>query len=214
MSLPVHTVQVCSAWKVLFYFSSSLVSVDLLDSVFTGIGCVISTSWIVTIDTKWRNCHSQLYLLQRWWGLLRNSRIRLMIEFQDMQIFFSLCSKDHQFDRHLPFMFYILFIFFTKVLVGPSGEPLVPMGEFTEIFDAPISLDSSKRPPKSSHIPSKVRHTYMYTYIRSWVWDLSLILNLGRIDFCEPYWKLCFENILFWKRRRFEEYRWLLLIGD
>lgn len=42
------------------------------------------------------------------------------------------------------------------VLVGgPSGEPLVPMGEFTEIFDAPISLDSSKRPPKSSHIPSK-----------------------------------------------------------
>lgn len=111
MSLPVHTVQVCSAWKVLFYFSSSLVSVDLLDSVFTGIGCVISTSWIVTIDTKWRNCHSQLYLLQRWWGLLRNSRIRLMIEFQGMQIFFSLCSKDHQFDRHLPFMFYILFYF-------------------------------------------------------------------------------------------------------
>lgn len=84
MSLPVHTVQVCSAWKVLFYFSSSLVSVDLLDSVFTGIGCVISTSWIVTIDTKWRNCHSQLYRLQRWWGLLRNSRIRLMIEFQDI----------------------------------------------------------------------------------------------------------------------------------
>lgn len=85
MLLPVHTVQVCSAWKVLFYFSSSLVSVDLLDSVFTGIGCVISTSWIVTIDTKWRNCHSQLYLLQRWWGLLRNSRILLRIEFQGIK---------------------------------------------------------------------------------------------------------------------------------
>lgn len=211
MSLPVHTVQVCSAWKVLFYFSSSLVSVDLLDSVFTGIGCVISTSWIVTIDTKWRNCHSQLYLLQRWWGLLRNSRIRLRIEFQGIKSSLASVQKI----INLTDIYLLCFYFFLiKVLVGPSGEPLVPMGEFTEIFDAPISLDSSKRPPKSSHIPSKVRHTYMYTYIRSWVWDLSLILNLGRIDFCEPYWKLCFENILFWKRRRFEEYRWLLLIGD
>lgn len=199
---------------VLFFFFLGICGLVRL-SLHRHFWCVISTSWIVTIDTKWRNCHSQLYLLQRWWGLLRNSRIRLnSIEFQSMQIFFSLCSKDYQFDRHLPGMFNILFLFFTKVLVGPSGEPLVPMGEFTEIFDAPISLDSSKRPPKSSHIPSKVRHTYMYTYIRSWFWDLSLILNLGRIDFCEPYWKLCFENILFWKRRRFEENRWLLLIGD
>lgn len=44
MSLFVHREQVCSAWKVLGFFSSSLVSVDLLVSVFTGIGCVISTS--------------------------------------------------------------------------------------------------------------------------------------------------------------------------
>lgn len=108
MSLPVHTVQVCSAWKVLFYFSSSLVSVDLLDSVFTGIGCVISTSWIVTIDTKWRNCHSQLYLLQRWWGLLRNSRIRLRIEFQGIKSSLASVQKI----INLTDIYLLCFIFF------------------------------------------------------------------------------------------------------
>ncbi|XP_048736078.2 protein AF-9-like isoform X2 [Ostrea edulis] len=36
------------------------------------------------------------------------------------------------------------------VLVGPTGEPMGQMGEFVEIFDAPISLDGSKR-PKSTY---------------------------------------------------------------
>lgn len=110
MSLPVHTVQVCSAWKVLFYFSSSLVSVDLLDSVFTGIGCVISTSWIVTIDTKWINCHSQLYLLQRWWGLLRNSRNLLRPLFKRLSIWQTFTFY---------VLYYILFYFLQRFWLDP-----------------------------------------------------------------------------------------------
>ncbi|XP_061172967.1 protein AF-9-like [Saccostrea echinata] len=53
------------------------------------------------------------------------------------------------------------------VLVGPTGEPMGQMGDFGEIFDAPISLDGSKKPKSSNSSKEKTSKEKSSSSIKS-----------------------------------------------